>query len=81
MLRSSAVRSVPLLSRFAPRAGLVTLRQTFVRRCHRGGGHDEKEGARAGGGLGGVPVPAGASWQSGLRRNLGVRPFPLRCIA
>ena len=28
------MRSVPLLSRFAPRAGLVTLRQTFVRRCH-----------------------------------------------
>src|SRR5262249_8353764 len=40
-----------------------------------GGGHDEKEGARAGGGLGGVPVPAGASWQSGSSRNLGVRPF------
>ena len=30
-----------------------------------GGGHDEKEGAPAGGGLGAVPVPAGASWQSG----------------
>src|SRR5262245_26951348 len=27
---------VPLLSRFAPRAGLVTLRQTFVRRSHGG---------------------------------------------
>jgi AraC-like DNA-binding protein len=26
----------PLLSRFAPRAGLVILRQTFVRRCHGG---------------------------------------------
>jgi hypothetical protein len=25
-----------LLSRFAPRVGLVTLRQTFVRRCHSG---------------------------------------------
>jgi hypothetical protein len=33
MPRLSAVRSVPLLSRFA-RAGLVTLRQTFVRRSH-----------------------------------------------
>jgi hypothetical protein len=29
-------RDCPLLSRFAPRAGLVTLRQTFVRRCHLG---------------------------------------------
>src|SRR5215831_9249080 len=28
----------PLLSRFAYRAGLVTLRQTFVRRSHHGGG-------------------------------------------
>jgi hypothetical protein len=27
----------PLLSRFAPRVGLVTLRQTFVRCCHDGG--------------------------------------------
>jgi Arabinose-binding domain of AraC transcription regulator, N-term len=27
----------PLLSRFAPRVGLVTLRQTFVRRSHGGG--------------------------------------------
>src|SRR5215831_6176776 len=26
----------PLLSRFAPRVGFVTLRQTFVRRSHRG---------------------------------------------
>ena len=32
MPRLSAVCSVPLLSRFA-RAGLVTVRQTFVRRC------------------------------------------------
>ena len=46
-----------------------------------GGGHDEKEGAPAGGGLGSVPVPARASWQSELRRNLGIRPFPLCCIA
>ena len=29
----------PLLSRFAPRAGLVTLRQTFVRRSHGTSGH------------------------------------------
>jgi len=35
MPRLSAMRSVPLLSRFA-RAGLVTQRQTFVRRCHGG---------------------------------------------
>src|SRR5262249_55352856 len=27
---------LPLLSRFAPRAGLVNQRQTFVRRCHVG---------------------------------------------
>ncbi len=29
-------RAAMVLSRFAPRAGLVTLRQTFVRRCHLG---------------------------------------------
>jgi hypothetical protein len=28
----------PVLSRFARRAGFVTLRQTFVRRCHGGSG-------------------------------------------
>jgi hypothetical protein len=27
----------PFVSRFAPRAGLVTLGQTFVGRCHGGG--------------------------------------------
>src|SRR5262244_876123 len=46
MLRSSAVRSVPLLSRFAPRAGLVTLRQTFVRRCHGGIGRPQNDGRK-----------------------------------
>ena len=30
------VAGFPLLGRFAPRAGLVTSRQTFVRRCHAG---------------------------------------------
>src|SRR5262249_10956482 len=44
MPRSSAVRSVPLLSRFAPRAGLVTLRQTFVRRCHAYIGRPQNDG-------------------------------------
>jgi hypothetical protein len=36
--RSADARSlaVPLLSRLAPRAGLVTPRQTFVRRCQKG---------------------------------------------
>jgi hypothetical protein len=28
-----------LVGRFAPRAGLVISRQTFVRRCHDGWGH------------------------------------------
>src|SRR4051812_6524481 len=40
VLQEAFQRSVtqnPLLSRFAPRVGLVTLRQTFVRRCHGGG--------------------------------------------
>src|SRR5215510_14661827 len=46
MLRSSAVRSVPLLSRFAPRAGLVTLRQTLVRRCHGGIGRPQNDGRK-----------------------------------
>jgi hypothetical protein len=46
MLRSSAVRSVPLLSRFAPRAGLVTLRQTFVRRCHGDIGRPQNDGRK-----------------------------------
>src|SRR6516164_8204500 len=46
MLRSSAVRSVPLLSRFAPRAGLVTLRQTFVRRCHGDIGGPQNDGRK-----------------------------------
>src|SRR5262249_17077270 len=36
--------AVALLSRFAPRAGLVTLRQTFVRRSH--GGNCPCEGAQ-----------------------------------
>src|SRR5215469_2342045 len=31
--RHGASMTSPLLSRFAPRAGLVTLRQTFVCRC------------------------------------------------
>src|SRR5262249_33597694 len=34
--RHGASMPSPLLSRFAPRAGLVTLRQTFVRRSHGG---------------------------------------------
>src|SRR6516165_8713154 len=46
MLRSSAVRSVPLLSRFAPRAGLVTLRQTFARRCHGDIGRPQNDGRK-----------------------------------
>src|SRR5262249_61003027 len=46
MLRSSAVRSVPLFSRFAPRAGLVTLRQTFVRRCHGDIGRPQNDGRK-----------------------------------
>src|SRR5215813_12407930 len=46
MPRSSAVRSVPLLSRFAPRDGLVTLRQTFVRRCHGNIGRPQNDGRK-----------------------------------
>jgi hypothetical protein len=46
MPRLSAVRSVPLLSRFAPRAGLVTLRQTFVRRCHGDIGRLQNDGRK-----------------------------------
>jgi hypothetical protein len=43
--------AVPLLSRFAPRLGLVTLRQTFVRRRHGGGNRPcgELEDAAKGG--------------------------------
>jgi hypothetical protein len=34
--QSASNGGIPLLSRFAPVRGLVTLRQTFVRRCHLG---------------------------------------------